>query len=134
MLSPHITIFTRQTEGLEGSPQLGLALGVHHTRDFLVEEIGTLAMVQVVAAFQVQDQGIGIPEADRARLYEAFYRGTNVGNIANVSASIKGFIKSCPIGFWNANALILNLECGHYLYHRQCSNLLHQKISRVMHS
>lgn len=49
VLSPHMTIFTRQTEGLEGSPQLGLALGVHHTRDFLVEEIGTLAMVQVVA-------------------------------------------------------------------------------------
>ncbi|MEM6716088.1 MAG: ring-opening amidohydrolase, partial [Cyanobacteria bacterium P01_C01_bin.147] len=28
---------------------LGLALGIHHTRDFAVAEIGTLAMVQVVA-------------------------------------------------------------------------------------
>jgi len=28
----------------------------------------------------VQDQGIGIPEADRAHLFEAFYRAENVGN------------------------------------------------------
>ena len=38
--------------------------------------------------FQVQDQGIGIPEADRARLYEAFYRGTNVGNIAGTGLGL----------------------------------------------
>jgi cyanuric acid amidohydrolase len=49
VLSPHLTVFTRQTEQLEGTPQMGLALGVCHTRDFTVEEIGTVSMVQVVA-------------------------------------------------------------------------------------
>lgn len=48
VLSPHMTVFTRQTEELEDSPHLGLALGVHHTRDFLVDEICTLTMVNVV--------------------------------------------------------------------------------------
>ncbi|WP_017301343.1 ring-opening amidohydrolase [Nodosilinea nodulosa] len=49
VLSPHMTVFTRQSEGLTGPTQPGLALGVCHTRDFAVEEIGTLTMVQVVA-------------------------------------------------------------------------------------
>ncbi|MCU0566863.1 MAG: ring-opening amidohydrolase [Oculatellaceae cyanobacterium Prado106] len=50
VLSPHLTVFTRQVEGLSGSPRPGLVLGIHHTRDFSVEEIGTLAMVHEVAA------------------------------------------------------------------------------------
>lgn len=50
VLSPHLTVFTRQTEGLAGPTQVGLALGVCHTRDFSADEIGTLTMVQVVAA------------------------------------------------------------------------------------
>ncbi|MEM1242483.1 MAG: CHASE domain-containing protein [Cyanobacteria bacterium P01_H01_bin.26] len=37
---------------------------------------------------QVQDWGIGIPETDQARLYEAFYRGTNVGNIAGTGLGL----------------------------------------------
>lgn len=49
VLSPHLTVFTRQTEGLAGLAQIGLALGVCHTRDFAIEEIGTLAMVRGVA-------------------------------------------------------------------------------------
>ncbi len=31
--------------------------------------------------FEVRDQGIGIPTEDRARLFEPFHRGTNVGKI-----------------------------------------------------
>jgi signal transduction histidine kinase len=31
--------------------------------------------------FQVKDQGIGIPTRDKERLFEAFYRGSNIGNI-----------------------------------------------------
>ena len=32
--------------------------------------------------FQIQDKGIGIPEADRQKLFEPFCRGRNVGGIA----------------------------------------------------
>jgi len=49
VLSPHMTVFARQTEGLTGNSHRGLALGVHHTRDFEVNEIGTLEMVRTVA-------------------------------------------------------------------------------------
>ena len=49
VLSPHLTVFTRQLEGFDGPPHLGLALGIHHTRPFSVDEIGTVTMVQVVA-------------------------------------------------------------------------------------
>ena len=50
VLSPHLTVFTRQRAALEEPAHFGLALGIHHTRDFSVEEIGTLAMVEGVAA------------------------------------------------------------------------------------
>ncbi|MCL6435304.1 MAG: PAS domain S-box protein [Leptolyngbyaceae cyanobacterium HOT.MB2.61] len=33
------------------------------------------------ATFRVQDQGIGIPEADRQQLFQSFHRGSNVGKI-----------------------------------------------------
>ncbi len=49
VLSPHMTVFTRQDQGLKGSTHWGLALGIAHTRDFSVAEIGTLTMVEVVA-------------------------------------------------------------------------------------
>ncbi|MEO0456313.1 MAG: CHASE domain-containing protein [Cyanobacteria bacterium P01_A01_bin.114] len=41
-----------------------------------------------ILRFQVQDWGIGIPETDQARLYEAFYRGTNVGDIAGTGLGL----------------------------------------------
>ncbi|WYL92559.1 MAG: ATP-binding protein [Gloeotrichia echinulata IR180] len=34
-----------------------------------------------VATFQIQDQGIGIPEVDQIRLFESFYRASNVQSI-----------------------------------------------------
>ncbi len=34
---------------------------------------------QDLAVFRVEDQGLGIPEADRPRLFSAFHRGSNVG-------------------------------------------------------
>lgn len=49
VLSPHLTVFTRQVDGLAGPTRLGLALGICHTRAFSAAEIGTLTMVQVVA-------------------------------------------------------------------------------------
>ena len=50
VLSPHLTIFTREESPLTEPTHKGLVLGKHHTRDFLPEEIGTLSMVKVVAA------------------------------------------------------------------------------------
>lgn len=59
VLSPHMTVFTQQDQGLKGSSHLGLALGIAHTRDLLAEEIGTLTMVEVVAESvkQAMDSG-----------------------------------------------------------------------------
>ena len=46
---------------------------------------GTLVTTRLTAEASrlevaVQDQGIGVPEADRARIFEPFERGSNVGN------------------------------------------------------
>lgn len=41
----------------------------------------TCNYVEKVAIFQIQDQGIGIPEADQARLFESFYRASNAKSI-----------------------------------------------------
>jgi len=49
VLSPHMTIFTKETDGLTGAPRSGLVMGVTHTRDFEISEIGKMAMVHVVA-------------------------------------------------------------------------------------
>lgn len=47
----------------------------------------TTAPGQVV--FRVSDQGIGIPQADQARLFEPFYRGSNVGAIRGTGLGLK---------------------------------------------
>ena len=31
--------------------------------------------------FEIEDQGIGIPEKDMSNLFDSFYRASNVGNI-----------------------------------------------------
>ncbi|MEM9266473.1 MAG: CHASE domain-containing protein [Cyanobacteria bacterium P01_F01_bin.13] len=38
--------------------------------------------------FQVKDRGIGISKADQAKLYEAFYRGANVGNVVGTGLGL----------------------------------------------
>ncbi len=50
VLSPHLTVFTREEAAPDTPRQWGLVLGIAHTRSFLPEEIGTLAMVKTVAA------------------------------------------------------------------------------------
>jgi len=50
VLSPHLTVFTRQPSLPGAIAQQGLVLGISRTRDFQPEEIGTLAMVDAVAA------------------------------------------------------------------------------------
>jgi PAS domain S-box-containing protein len=46
------------------------------------------------AIFQIQDQGIGIPEADLPRLFESFYRASNVGNIVGTGLGL-AIVKKC---------------------------------------
>lgn len=41
-----------------------------------------------VLTLQVRDNGIGIPEDDRARLFELFQRGSNVGSIAGTGVGL----------------------------------------------
>ncbi|WP_193198376.1 ATP-binding protein [Nostoc sp. MG11] len=40
-----------------------------------------LFCVQGEAIFRIQDEGIGIPEADQQNLFNSFHRGSNVGKI-----------------------------------------------------
>jgi signal transduction histidine kinase len=40
-----------------------------------------LNLTDTEAIFQIQDQGIGIPPRDQARLFESFHRASNVGQI-----------------------------------------------------
>lgn len=44
--------------------------------------------------FRVADQGIGIPEADHAHLFEAFHRGSNVGDIPGTGLGLV-IVKRC---------------------------------------
>lgn len=99
VLSPHLTVFTRQVEGMEGPPHLGLVLGIHHTRNFSVDEIGTLAMVQEVALGVTQ----AIAEAGLSREEVHFVQikcplitssGQNVGQSAITSDSYKSMAYS----------------------------------------
>lgn len=46
------------------------------------------------AVFTVQDRGIGIPAADHARLFEAFHRASNVGQISGTGLGLM-IVKRC---------------------------------------
>lgn len=50
VLSPHLIVFTSQDSESDAPKRMGLTLGVIHTRDFSPAEVGTLVMVEVVAA------------------------------------------------------------------------------------
>jgi len=55
---------------------------------FSVSRRGTQAL------FEVRDQGIGIPHEDQARLFEAFHRGQNVGEIPGTGLGMV-IVKRC---------------------------------------
>ena len=43
---------------------------------------------------QVQDEGIGIPDADRSSLFQSFHRGANVGNVPGTGIGLH-VVKQC---------------------------------------
>lgn len=43
---------------------------------------------QETATFQVRDEGIGIPVADQAQLFDAFHRASNVGTISGTGLGL----------------------------------------------
>lgn len=53
-----------------------------------------LACTQQTITIQIRDRGIGIPKSDQARLYEAFYRGQNVGAIAGTGLGL-AVVQTC---------------------------------------
>lgn len=46
------------------------------------------------AVFEIQDEGIGIPEEDMPRLFESFHRARNVGNILGTGLGL-AIVKKC---------------------------------------
>ena len=54
----------------------------------------TLRREEDVAVIVIQDHGIGIPEADQARLYEAFHRASNVGETPGTGLGLL-LVKRC---------------------------------------
>ncbi len=59
-----------------------------------IESVGAATPVEYRAIFQVQDQGIGIPETDQKRLFDSFFRATNVGMIPGTGLGL-AIIKNC---------------------------------------
>jgi PAS domain S-box-containing protein len=54
----------------------------------------SLAVSDQQAVFEIQDQGIGIPQTDIPHLYESFHRGTNAGNIQGTGLGL-AIVKKC---------------------------------------
>ncbi|MEA5551406.1 PAS domain S-box protein [Anabaena cylindrica UHCC 0172] len=54
----------------------------------------TLTCKNRQAVFEIQDQGIGIPEEDIPRLFESFHRAKNVGNILGTGLGL-AIVKKC---------------------------------------
>jgi len=49
------------------------------------------------AVFTIRDEGIGIPEADQPRLFEAFHRGSNVGLVSGTGLGLVIVRRSCEL-------------------------------------
>ncbi|WP_375492601.1 ATP-binding protein [uncultured Nostoc sp.] len=50
--------------------------------------------IEKAAIFHIQDQGMGIPEADQARIFESFYRASNVKSIKGTGLGLV-IVKRC---------------------------------------
>ncbi|MBW4488235.1 MAG: PAS domain S-box protein [Trichocoleus desertorum ATA4-8-CV12] len=61
--------------------------------------------------FQIQDQGIGIPEEDQQRLFDSFYRATNVGTIPGTGLGL-AIVKKCVDAHQGQISVISQLNAG----------------------
>ncbi len=61
--------------------------------------------------FQIQDQGIGIPEEDQQRLFDSFYRATNVGTIPGTGLGL-AIVKKCVDAHYGQIAVTSQLNVG----------------------
>ncbi|MGB8168259.1 MAG: HAMP domain-containing sensor histidine kinase [Chthoniobacteraceae bacterium] len=57
----------------------------------------TLSREDHDAVFTVRDEGIGIPAADQAQLFEAFHRGSNVGAVSGTGLGLVVVRRSCEL-------------------------------------
>ncbi|MBK1988896.1 PAS domain S-box protein [Sphaerospermopsis aphanizomenoides BCCUSP55] len=71
----------------------------------------TLACEDEQAVFEIQDQGIGIPEEDLPRLFESFHRANNVGNILGTGLGL-AIVKKCVDIHQGQISLISKLGIG----------------------
>ena len=53
-----------------------------------------LSCEQGEVVFRIQDEGIGIPAADQARLFDSFHRASNVGTISGTGLGL-AIVKKC---------------------------------------
>lgn len=71
----------------------GLSFQVELLRNYL-DRLPAAKREGADAVIEVQDRGIGIPEADRGRLFEAFHRATNVGQVPGTGLGLL-IVKRC---------------------------------------
>ncbi|MEA5620023.1 PAS domain S-box protein [Cronbergia sp. UHCC 0137] len=71
----------------------------------------TLSCKNGQAVFEIQDQGIGIPEEDIPRLFESFHRASNVGNIVGTGLGL-AIVKKCIDIHEGEISVISNIKSG----------------------
>ena len=92
----HTLVFTEQckfTDGYMDEQLLRHILGNLLSNAIKYSPIGSTIRFTVVCEdetviFQIQDQGIGIPQEDQQHLFESFYRASNVSNIAGTGLGL----------------------------------------------
>ena len=68
-----------------------------------------LDIIESIVIFSIQDQGIGIPEADQVKLFESFHRAENVGNIPGTGLGLSIVAKCVDL---HKGAIAVNSQLG----------------------
>ena len=88
VLSPHLTLFTQEALPEDEPRRWGLVLGVSHTRDFLPQEIGTLAMVDSVAVAveaAIAQAGLEKPDVHFVQIKCPLVTASQIGSVGQSS-------------------------------------------------